>query len=216
MAKGKETSKKAQALRLASDIGCSGAHKDKDGNWMPCESHEELNRISNIAETSKWRTVVPSAKADDKSRTRGKKKKPKDEWEYLKEAPIRGIGSLSGGGIVSSSSFGAKSIGPEYVRENDKDVFVDPESARQRSRQLGCIGISRRVSKNGRTVWMPCTNVTDYANLTGSTALGRRNQAKRRENETRTAIRTVLQEKPKATLRRKVSILEELLNKKEQ
>jgi hypothetical protein len=221
MADKKELVKKADALRLAKDIGCSGAHKDKDGNWMPCASMDELERISNIAETSKWRTVVPDGKSG-KGRTRGKNKKRKrDEWENLTEAPIRGIATLADGSLVSSPSFSGKSLdccsgksaGPEFVRDNDPDVFLDPESARFRSRQLGCIGISRRVSKGGRTVWMPCTNMSDYANRSGSTDLGRRNIQKRREEETRRAVRTVLREKPKQTVRRKTSLAAELRKK---
>lgn len=220
MAAKKETTKKAMAIRLASDIGCSGAHQDKKGNWMPCSSMEELERISNIAETSKWRSVVPRNSKSDKKRTAGKRKrKREDEWEQLTEAPIRGIGSLEGGGIVSSTSFSGKSIdccsgkSAEFVRDNDKDVFIDPESARSRSRQLGCIGISRRISKSGRVVWMPCTNMTDYANRAGSTALGRRNMAKRREKETRQAVRTVLRGAKKPTVSRKKSLAFELLEK---
>jgi hypothetical protein len=217
----KETVKKADALRLAKDIGCSGAHQGKDGNWMPCESMEELERISNIAETSKWRTVVPRYKSSER-RIKGKNKRRRNkDWENLTEAPIRGIATLADGGLVSSLSFGGKSldccgqkgIGPEFVRDNDKDVFIDPESARSRSRQLGCIGISRRISKSGRTVWMPCTNMTDYANTSGSTALGRRNIKKRRENETRTAVRTVLRENARPNLRRKKQLAEELRTK---
>lgn len=220
MADKKETTKKAIALRLARDIGCSGAHKDKKGNWLPCSSTEELERISNIAETSKWRSVIPESSKTDKKRTKGKNKRRRNnEWENLTEAPIRGIGSLEGGGIVSSLSLSGKSLdccgtkGAEFVRDNDKDVFLDPESARSRSRQIGCIGISRRISKSGRTVWVPCTNMTDYANRTGSTALGRRNMAKRREEETRTAVRTVLRSSKKPTVIRKKSLASELLGK---
>lgn len=213
---------RVDALKLAKEIGCSGAHLAEDGNWMPCESMEEMERISNIAETSKWRSVVPGYKKSDKVRSAGKRrrKKRRNGWENLTEAPIRGIATLADGSLVSSLSFGAKSldccgnkgIGPEFVRETDVDVFLDPESARARSRQLGCIGISRRVSKNGRTVWMPCTNMSDYANRSGSTALGRRNMAQRRANETRNAVRTVLKER-KSTVVRKKTIAEELKQK---
>lgn len=214
---------KALALRLAQDIGCSGAHKDSEGRWMPCASMEEMERISNTAETSRWRSVVPGAKEAGTKRSIGKNKRKRRSygWENLTEAPIRGIGSLEGGGIVSSTSFSGKSIecceekgvGPEFVRDNDVDVFIDPESAKARSRQIGCIGISRRVSKSGRTVWMPCTNMTDYSNSTGSTSLGRRNISKRREQETRNAIRTVLREKPKSSVTRKTSLTRELIGK---
>ncbi len=82
MASKKDLVKKAAALRLAKDIGCSGAHKDGKGNWMPCASTEEMERISNIAETSKWRTVVPISKSS-KERTRGKNRRRPDGWVYL-------------------------------------------------------------------------------------------------------------------------------------
>lgn len=249
MAKNK-LNQRIDALRLAKDIGCAGAHQMDDGTWMPCSSHEEMERISNIAETSRWRTVVPGYKKDDKTRRKGRRKmRRRDGWERLREAPIRGIATLADGSLVSSLSFGSKNInpcwdgyvmqgmkkgkkgklvpncvpvkaksldccgskgvGPEFVRDNDPDVFLDPQSAQSRARQLGCIGISRRVSKNGRTVWMPCSNMSDYANASGSTALGRRNISKRRENETRQAIRTVLRQQ-EATVKRKKSIHSEL------
>lgn len=88
-------------------------------------------------------------------------------------------------------------IGPEYVRDNDPDVFMDPESARFRSRQLGCIGISRRISKTGRAVWMPCTNMSDYSRVSGSTSLGRRGQRRDMENTVRTIVSRELKKNKK-------------------
>jgi hypothetical protein len=201
--------KKLDALAIAREMGCSGAHKDKDGNWMPCASMDELERLSNIAETSKWRTVVASERKAA-GRSTGRKKKKKKNWENLREMPIQGIETIEGGGLVSGNSFGAKSVGPEYVRETDTDVFMDPESARSRARQIGCIGVSRRVSKNGRTVWMPCTNMTDYANRTGSTALGRRNMERSRSREMMNAVRTVLRSSGKNEMKKKQAIAEDL------
>ncbi len=201
--------KKLDALAIAREMGCSGAHKDKDGNWMPCASMDELERLSNIAETSKWRTVVASERKAA-GRSTGRKKKKKKNWENLREMPIQGIETIEGGGLVSGNSFGAKSVGPEYVRETDADVFMDPESARSRARQIGCIGVSRRVSKNGRTVWMPCTNMTDYANRTGSTALGRRNIERSRSREMMNAVRTVLRSGGKNEMKKKQAIAEDL------
>lgn len=213
-------SKKLDALMMAKEMGCSGAHKDKDGNWMPCSSMEELERLSNIAETSKWRTVVASERKAAGRSTGKKKKRRNSNWENLRELPIRGIETIEGGGLVSGDSFGNKADnhgvwgksldGPQYVRESDQDVFLDADSARSRARQIGCIGISRRVSKNGRTVWMPCTNMTDYANRTGSTSLGRHNIEKNRRREMMTAVRTVLRSGKKQLLKRKQAIAEEL------
>jgi hypothetical protein len=204
---------------------------------------EELEKISNLAEGPKWRTVVPES-GDSKKRTKGRRRKPAaDGWEQLNEEPIGGIVSLEGGGLVSGNLFSGKqskpkmnpcwdgyvmqgmkkgkngrmvpncvpvetksSPGPEYVRENDNDVFIDPESARARSRQLGCIGISRRLSKGGRVVWMPCTNMTDYANRTGSTALGRRNIQRRDKERMESAVRTVIAKKnPKVPLSQRLN-----------
>lgn len=237
-------SKKLDALMMAREMGCSGAHKDKDGNWMPCSSMDELERLSNIAETSKWRTVVASERKAAGRTTGKKKKKRNSDWENLRELPIQGIETIDGGGLVSGNLFAGKAEqspcwpgykqvgmkpgkdgsmvpncvpisgkslqGPQYVRESDQDVFLDAESARSRARQIGCIGISRRVSKNGRTVWMPCTNMTDYANRTGSTSLGRHNIEKNRRREMMTAVRTVLRSGKKQLLKRKQAIAEEL------
>ena len=90
-----------------------------------------------------------------------------------------------------------QTTGPEYVRDNDPDVFIDPESARFRSRQLGCIGISRRISKTGRAVWMPCTNMSDYSRVSGSTSLGRRGQRRDMENTVRTIVSRELKKNKK-------------------
>ncbi len=199
--------KKIDALKMAANLGCSGAHKDRDGNWMPCSSHEEMQRISNTAEGDDWRSVVPGYKGED-GRIRGRKKRRRnDQWEELGSRGVISIDSLPGGGIVSGPIVSAKSafFGPEYVRDNDPDVFTDIESARFRARQLGCIGVSRRVSKTGRSVWMPCTNNSDYARVAGATALGRRGQ--RRDFER--AVRTVLMSELKRP-KRKVSIYNEL------
>lgn len=197
----KADKKLQEAMNVAKMIGCSGVHKDKDGNWMPCSSMDELNRISETAEGSKWRTVVPDS-SSPKTRSKGKRRmSTQSDWEELGEKPIRGITAVPGMGIVSG-----KSIGPEYVNPNSPDVFMDPESARARSRQIGCIGISRRMSKNGMIVWMPCTNMSDYANRTGSTSLGRRNIAKRDKERAESAARTVIsKKKPKVPLSRRLN-----------
>ena len=209
----KELIKKMEALRVAEMMGCSGAHKDKDGNWMPCSSRAVMMRISNSAESDdflkryakkEFSETVDVIKAP---RKKGKKPKPKNGWERLGSRGVLGIDRIAAGIVSAPVAIKAAFYGPEYVRDNDPDVFTDPESARTRSRQLGCIGISRRVSKTGKTVWMPCTNMSDYARVSGSTALGRRG----RDRGQRQAIRTVLREELKK-MRRKSSLQKELLD----
>lgn len=197
----KDKVKKTDALKVAAMIGCSGAHKDENGEWLPCSSPKILERISNAAESDSWlknykKSGYKVLDVIKKPRKMGKRRRMRDNWEKLNEKPIRGITRLPGVGIVTAipgeAGMAAKAsfVGPEYVRDNDTDVFTDPESARARSRQLGCIGISRRTSKTGKTVWMPCTNMSDYARVTGSTSLGRRGMGRERSQ----AIRTIVSE----------------------
>ena len=52
-------------------------------------------------------------------------------------------------------------------RSTDPDTFSNPESARIRARNIGCIGIRRYTARDGKLVWLPCTNVSDYNRVTG-------------------------------------------------
>ena len=54
-----------------------------------------------------------------------------------------------------------------YSRSTDPDVFSDPDSARVRARNLGCIGIRSYIAKDGKKVYLPCTNSSDYNKYTG-------------------------------------------------
>jgi hypothetical protein len=201
---------KAEAQRMAEILGCSGLHQDEKGNWMPCASHEELQKISNEAESySAFNKNRQWGYGDDKKSVEEKKKRKRrgkktrrigDQWEELEGRGPISIDSLPGGGIVSgtvSSKSADVRVGPEYVRDNDPDVFIDPESARFRSRQLGCIGISRRISKTGRSVWMPCTNMSDYSRVAGATSLGRRRRSAEFERSVRTIVSTELDKRRK-------------------
>lgn len=101
--------------------------------------------------------------------------KPRKGWENLNEKPITGIATLPGGGLVTGS-FSGKS-GEEEMEEKgfvnfvsrstDPDTFSNPESARIRARNIGCIGIRRYTARDGKLVWLPCTNVSDYNRRTG-------------------------------------------------
>lgn len=215
-----------QALRVARQLGCRGAHDDKNGNWMPCESMEEFRAIrkgeneylkfraraqakpsvkvvhSSLKQMSKTPTYFVSREmAQEESLRQGcsgvrvvflggrtfyapcierAKKRPKtDGWEGLGERPIRGIGNTGDGGLVSIKSNGfvgelddvrdiSKKGFVNFVgRSTDPDVYTDPASARIRSRNLGCIGIRRYTASDGKTVWLPCSNGSDYNKYTG-------------------------------------------------
>lgn len=81
-----------------------------------------------------------------------------------------------------------KELSARTVRSSDPDVFDSPESARVRSRQLGCIGIRRYSSSTGKPAWMPCTNESDYRRRMGTSEQGRLDIAKRQMREMRLAI----------------------------
>lgn len=68
----------------------------------------------------------------------------------------------------------AVSFGPRLVRPDSYDAYTDKESARARSRQLGCIGIRQYGSTTGGTMWMPCSNESDYRKVTNTDTASRR------------------------------------------
>lgn len=187
---------RAAALRLAQQMGCSGAHQHPDGKWMPCATMEEYEELVKKDKKNTVRVV------EQRRRYRNSKGKNKRDWEPLTERGITSIDTIAGGGLVSGSVKAA----PWAPDEEDPDVFTTPRLARRRSRQLGCIGVSRRVSRNGNIVWTPCSNMTDYAKRTGSTAFGRNYQRRRAQ---RTLERAVSRE-VRQQLRRKKSLMEEL------
>jgi len=212
------TNSKLFALRAAQWVGCNGAHKH-EGKWMPCETHEELLKLSGEAEPKRKTAYIDLHKRYGTRKAKGRKKKR--GWENLRETkPLGGFATLEGGGIVSAPinstiySGGIKSYIPNTSpRDNDPDVFTDIESARKRSRMLGCIGVRRMPSATGRTVWLPCTNNTDYARLAGTTFLGRRGQAEANRRVIRTVVRRELQDQARRSKIKKKSLYEELNNK---
>lgn len=175
----KQTPTREQALEVARYLGCRGAHQREDGVWQPCSSEEVLNRISDEAETRTRSPLYKSAK---------KKRRKKQGWEYLIERGVIGIETTDGGGLVSAAPSG-KSLGsPRTVRSSDPDVFSDPESARVRARQLGCIGIRRYNNRTGTESWMPCTNESDYRRRTGVGPQARRDRERAEREFTRRVI----------------------------
>jgi hypothetical protein len=79
-------------------------------------------------------------------------------------------------------------FGPRQIRTTDPDVYTSPDSARVRSRQLGCIGIRRYATIDGGEAWMPCTNESDFRR-----SMGKGPQAKKdRDKKEREFIKRVI------------------------
>ena len=218
------TTTREQAMRVARQLGCSGAHQSHDGTWMPCEGMEEYQAVKKSKEeylkvraSKKKKPLVKIAQRTERSNTKsrayyenrgdavavsktrgcngvrviiigGKKyygacspKQPSARFEQLRERPIAGIGTMAGGGLFSVTS-GAPGISMSSAetddleskgfvnfvsRSTDPDVYSNPESARVRARNMGCIGIRRYTSGDGKLVWLPCTNASDYNRASG-------------------------------------------------
>ena len=79
-------------------------------------------------------------------------------------------------------------FGPRIVRSSDPDVYSNPDSARVRARQIGCIGIRRYNNRDGSVSWMPCTNESDYRRVSGFSVSGRRFRRQQLEREVREII----------------------------
>jgi DNA-binding CsgD family transcriptional regulator/8-oxo-dGTP pyrophosphatase MutT (NUDIX family)/predicted ABC-type ATPase len=77
---------------------------------------------------------------------------------------------------------------PRVLRTTDPDVFSDPESARVRARQLGCIGIRRYNNRQGGESWMPCSNESDFRKYNGTGPSGRRFRRQQLERDVREII----------------------------
>lgn len=199
-----DTLSKMRALREAKRIGCSGAHKTSDGKWHPCASAESLRSIDPKRLIPKSPLIVEPNRRRDYIGTA----KIKKQWENLGQRGIVAIDTISGGGLISGS-IGKSALAPP--RDEDPDVFTDIEAARNRARQLGCIGVSRRTSITGRTIWMPCTNMSDLANRTGRTALGRRNMQRQAQRFVTDAMKRREREASRKKVRQK-SLFEDLHN----
>ena len=78
--------------------------------------------------------------------------------------------------------------GARIVRSTDPDTYSDPDSARVRARQLGCIGIRRYSNRNGGVSWMPCTNESDYRKYSGIGYSGRKFRRTQLEREVRRIV----------------------------
>ena len=198
-----EAASKAQALREAADLGCTGAHRHPDGTWMACSTMEEYEKLTASSKTKSGLDLIAETQKIREQKGRRRKRKNR-QWEKLRERGVSGIDTLPGGGLVSGKGMTFRPV------DGDTDVFDDINKARRRARQLGCIGVARRVSRSGRRVWTPCTNMTDYARATGSTALGRRYQARLERQRIRGIVQEELSRAKRSRRRRKTSLFEEL------
>lgn len=189
----KDRERRAYALRMAIQLGCSGAHKMPDGSWAPCSSHEELTELSDAAESNSWmaQNTIGTLRSRDR-RARREKFKSGTKSPAPKDGNNRGLNKQIDTKSLYLVVAGKAAIPMGAPRDTDPDVFLDPNSARIRSRQLGCIGISRRTSRSGRTIWMPCTNMSDYSRLARTTALGRRGATAAETRRIRQAVRDEL------------------------
>ena len=120
---------KAAALRLAQEMGCSGAHQHPDGKWMPCATMEEYEELVKKDKKNTVRVV------EQRRRSRNSKGKNKRDWEPLAQRGLTSIDTIAGGGLVGGRSGSIKSITPWAPDDEDPDVFTTPRLARRRSRQ---------------------------------------------------------------------------------
>ena len=120
-------------------------------------------------------------------------------WDNLLERPISGITTLPAGGLTEATppgDFGgmkAADIEPmdakafvQYVsRSTDPNVYLDADSAREHSRMIGCIGIRSYTARDGKTVYLPCNNVSDYNRALRLTPSGNKKKSDIDELETK-------------------------------
>lgn len=140
-----------EALKIARYLGCSGAHQNKDGIWMPCASHETLQRISTEAETFNPQKKYKSEPIIEDAKT--PKRKKKKNWEELGERGVVGIETLAGGGLVSAQ-VASKALprirninerfDPDAV-DGDDDGFVQDSTAWQRPAKPKPSKLSKRT-----------------------------------------------------------------------
>ena len=111
--KAEDPTTRKNVLRLARRIGCQGAHQNDKGEWLPCGTEEELQKISKNAETHLPRglkTEPPCIGCKDGKISRAKQgERHKKRWEKFRERDVAGIDTLPDGGLVSAP-IGSKSL----------------------------------------------------------------------------------------------------------
>lgn len=98
-------STREEALKISSFVGCSGAHQDKDGDWMPCSSPEILQRLSMEAEPKKKAAIHEYESVQRMSqKRRGKRKMTGSKFEKLRERGVAGISTAPDGSLSSMTA----------------------------------------------------------------------------------------------------------------
>jgi len=120
-----EANEKAKALRLASTIGCSGAHKLESGEWVPCSSPEEFAASKSAIEP---RSSLEEIETNHRKRTIKGRKKRKRQWENLGERGIQSIDTIDAG-LVSGSSM-SKDIQSRTIGQKTASLFVSSDLKR--------------------------------------------------------------------------------------
>ena len=126
---------------------------------------DEYNEVTGTTTAKAGLNLIEETQKIRSRKGRKRRNANKRRWEKLGEQGVGGIGTLPSGGLVSAKGLTARPV------DGDVDVFDNIDKARRRANQLGCIGVSRRVSRSGRRVWTPCTNMTDYARATKPSGL---------------------------------------------
>ena len=150
---------------ISPDLLCK-SERVKSTSKVLYESHE-MALVEAKKRSCTVRTIIKNGKRFYSVCDNGKP--VTDGFEDLGERGIQGISALEGGGLVSGKSLNMPIVDVDgkgfvnYVsRSTDPDVFTDPESAKVRARQLGCIGIRSYRASDGKIVYLPCTNSPDY------------------------------------------------------
>jgi hypothetical protein len=126
-----------QAMRVARMIGCSGAHQDDAGNWLPCPTPDALSEI-----------IGSGKKELPKRKRRGRGGVRPSGYERLIERGVMGIDTLPGGGLVSAP------VGTKAARRARSDrLAATPASRRDRisGSKRNRIG-SASSSSSGRSI----------------------------------------------------------------
>jgi hypothetical protein len=95
-------STRKEALKIASFIGCTGVHQDKDGDWMPCSSMDVLRRISSEAEPTKKAAFDEMEVTQRMSGRKKTKRKIRGRgYEKLRERGVAGVSTMPDGSLTS-------------------------------------------------------------------------------------------------------------------